>query len=79
MFNAAPPAPAPPPPPPPPPMPAANVPPPPPIFDADLIANAAASLKSRQPLVETQTTYEQTTVNKNSIQILTNKKNSFFH
>jgi hypothetical protein len=42
-------------------MPAANI-PPPPIFDADLIANAATSLKSR-PVVETQTSYEQTTVN----------------
>ena len=62
MFNAPPPAPAPPPPPPPPPpMPAANV-PPAPIFDADMIANAAASLKSRQPVMETHTSFEQTTV-----------------
>lgn len=63
MFNAPPPAPAPPPPPPPPPppMPAANV-PPAPIFDADLIANAAASLKTRQPVTETHTSFEQTTV-----------------
>jgi hypothetical protein len=69
MFNAAPPAPAPPPPPPappppppPPPMLAANA-PPAPMFDADMIANAAASLKSRQPVVETHTSFEQTTVN----------------
>jgi hypothetical protein len=42
-------------------MPAANI-PPAPIFDADLIANAAASLKPRQPVLETQTSYEQITV-----------------
>jgi hypothetical protein len=41
-------------------MPAANV-PAAPIFDADLIANAAASLKPRQH-TETHTSYEQTTV-----------------
>ena len=62
MFNAPPPGPAPPPPPPPPPpMPAANI-PPAPIFDADMIANAAASLKTRQPVTETHTSFEQTTV-----------------
>jgi hypothetical protein len=42
-------------------MPAANV-PAPPIFDADLIANAAASLKNRPTVTETHTSYEQTTV-----------------
>jgi hypothetical protein len=72
MFNTAPPAPAPPPPPPPPPpMPALNI-PPPPIFDADLIANAAASLKSRQPIVETHTSYEQTTVTRDQIKYYSN-------
>ncbi len=37
--------------------------PPAPIFDADLIANTAASLKSRQPITEIRTPYQQTTVN----------------
>jgi hypothetical protein len=37
------------------------------MFDADMIANAAASLKSRQPVVETHTSFEQTTVNNDFI------------
>jgi hypothetical protein len=45
---------------------AANA-PPAPMFDADMIANAAASLKSRQPVVETHTSFEQTTVNNDFI------------
>jgi hypothetical protein len=42
-------------------MPAANI-PPAPIFDADLIASAAASLKPRQSADEIHTSYEPTTV-----------------
>jgi hypothetical protein len=42
-------------------MPTANV-PPAPIFDADLIANAATSLKSRPSITETHTPYDQTPV-----------------
>lgn len=50
------------PPPPPPPMRSVNI-PRAPIFDADLIANGTALLKSRQPINDTHKLYDQTMVN----------------
>jgi len=33
------------------------------MFNTDLIANAAASFKNRQPIAQNHTSYEETTVN----------------
>jgi hypothetical protein len=42
-------------------MPVTNI-PAAPIFDPDLIADATTSLRSRQPLIDIHTSYEQSTV-----------------